>query len=74
MAGISDSPEWSTEPSKVWAGTAECHVLVLNDVKTVKALPSLAFLREWRKMNTGIDREVETSSRKSGKKVKGSVE
>lgn len=36
----------SSEPSKVSVGTAECLVLVLNDMKTVKALPSLDFWRE----------------------------
>lgn len=41
VPGSSDSPECSAEPSKVSAGTTECHILVLNDVKTVKALPSL---------------------------------
>lgn len=37
------SAERSSEPSKVSAGTAECHILALNDMKTVKALPSLDF-------------------------------
>lgn len=41
--------------SKVSAGTAECHILVLNDMKTVKALPSLDFCREG-KADAGLGR------------------
>lgn len=37
---------------KGFRSTAECHILVLNDVKTVKALPSLEFFRET-KMDRG---------------------
>lgn len=43
------APSGAPKPSKVSTGTAECHILVLNDVKTVKALPSLKCFRERKK-------------------------
>lgn len=57
------SAERSSEPSKVSAGTAECHILVLNDMKTVKALPSLDFCRE-EEADAGVERGL---GRNSGK-------
>lgn len=52
------SAERSSEPSKVSAGTAECHILVLNDMKTVKAPPPLDFCREG-KAHAGLGRMCE---------------